>query len=121
MQSVVDTIKKLGMWKFAGALMYVMQEVLAMKRDYMICEPLEKEGHFLLNEIMMAGNFGHYDTRLASLDIKKGQLSYQLKHAWRRIKRNARFLRTYPEEVIWEPVARVNHWIWKLRNSEVSK
>ena len=114
MQDVVTVIKKMGMWKFAGALMYVMQVVLAMKREYMICEPLEKEGRFLLYEIMTAGNFGHYDPRMTAINVKKGRFSYQVKHAlWRR-KRNMRFLCSYPEEVIWEPVARINHWIWKL-------
>ena len=114
MQDVVTVIKKMGMWKFAGALMYVMQVVLAMKREYMICEPLEKEGRFLLYEIMTAGNFGHYDPRMTAINVKKGRFSYQVKHALRRIKRNMRFLCSYPEEVIWEPFARVSHWGWKL-------
>ena len=51
---------------------------------------------------------------MAALDIKKGQFSYQVKHSLRRIKRNMRFLSSYPEEVMWEPVARFNHWLWKL-------
>lgn len=108
------TLRYLGMGKFAGALMWVMQEVLGLNREYMICEPSEKHGQFLLNEIMIAGNFGHYDSRLASLNVKKGQLSYQIKHAWRRIKRNMRFFTSYPEEVFWEPYARMSHFAWKI-------
>ena len=37
---------------------------------WMICEPNEKEGKKLLEEIMKGGNFGQYDTRDAAL--KKG-------------------------------------------------
>ena len=34
---------------------------------WMICEPNEKEGKKLLEEIMKGGNFGQYDTRDAAL------------------------------------------------------
>ena len=71
-KEVTDKISSLGMAKFASALMWVMQEVLAMEREYMICEPSERDGRFLLDEIMVAGNFGHYDSRMISLDVKKG-------------------------------------------------
>ena len=116
-KDIQKIIKALGMWKFARALMYVMDEVLGLTHDKMLCEPSEKDGRFLLSEIMEAGNFGHYDARMASLDVKKEHFSYQIRHTWRRIKRNVRFLSSYPEEVIWEPVARCRHWVWKLRNN----
>ena len=61
---IMRTLGRFGMKKFAGAVMYVLQTVFAMPSAYMICEPDEKEGKFLLGEIMQAGNFGQYDERI---------------------------------------------------------
>ena len=66
-----------------------------------------------MEEMMAAGNFGHYDERMKTLAVKKGKLSYQLQRALRRFKRNLRFLTSYPEEVICEPLARIYHFIWR--------
>ena len=114
-ECVMQVVKHLGMGRFASALMYVLQKVFVMPDDWLLCEPSEKHGRFLLNEIIIAGNFGHDDPRMASLKVKEGHLDYQIKHAWRRIKRNMRFISSYPEEVIWEPYARMNHFIWKKK------
>lgn len=63
-ENLLHTMKSLGLMKFAGAMMYVLQEVFGMKREELLCEPYEKEGRYLLNEIMTGGNFGHYDNRV---------------------------------------------------------
>lgn len=110
---LMQKIRACGMSRFASALMYVLQEIFAMKEEYLICPASEKHGKFLLSEMMLAGNFGHYDERKVQLEVKKGKLSYQLRKAQRRFKRNLRFLTSYPEEVICEPMARVVHWIWR--------
>ena len=75
---------------------------------WMICEPNEKEGRILLEEIMKGGNFGQYDTRDAAL--KKGGM---MKHGIWKLKRVMRLVRSYPEEALWEPVFRVWHLIWR--------
>lgn len=106
-------VEKLGMTRFARALMYVLREVFMMPSEWMICDVSVKDGRFLLNEILLSGNFGHYDSRWAQLNVQKGQTSYQLKRAWRRFVRNLNFLTSYPEEVIWEPIARVEHLWWR--------
>ena len=74
----------------------------------MICEPNEKEGKKLLEEIMKEGNFGQYDTRDAAL--KKGGM---VKHGIWKLKRVMRLVRSYPEEALWEPVFRVWHLGWR--------
>ena len=112
-EMLLSHIKRLGMFRFAKALMYVLQEVFAMPADWMICTPSEKDGRFLLDEILQSGNFGQYDPRMAHLNVQKGKTSYQVQRAWRRITRNARFITSYPEEVIWEPIARVEHFVWR--------
>ena len=75
---------------------------------WMICEPNEKEGRRLLEEIMKGGNFGQYDTRDAAL--KKGGM---MKHGIWKLKRVMRLVSSYPEEALWEPVFRVYHLIWR--------
>lgn len=106
-------IRACGMRRFASALMFVLQDMFDMSNDELLCAASEKHGTFLLDEMMAAGNFGHYDERMKTLEVKKGKLSYQLQKAQRRFKRNLRFLTSYPEEVICEPFARVYHFMWR--------
>ena len=75
---------------------------------WMICEPNEKEGKKLLEEIMKGGNFGQYDTRDAGM--KRGGM---VKHGIWKLKRVMRLVRSYPEEALWEPVFRVWHLGWR--------
>ena len=42
-------MKELGLWKFAGGIMYIMQEVFGMPASRLIVPPNEKYGRFLLN------------------------------------------------------------------------
>lgn len=106
-------ISDCGMKRFASALMFVLQEVFGLDDEELLCPVSEKHGVFLMEEMMAAGNFGHYDERMKTLAVKKGKLSYQLQKALRRFKRNLRFLTSYPEEVICEPLARIYHFIWR--------
>lgn len=110
---LLEQIGACGMRRFASALMYVLQEMFGMEEGKLLCRPSHKHGTFLLDEMMAAGNFGHYDERMKVLEVKKGRLSYQLQRAQRRFSRNLRFLTSYPEEVICEPVARVWHFAWR--------
>ena len=77
---------------------------------WMICEPNEREGRKLLEEIMKGGNFGQYDTRDAAL--KKGGM---MKHGVWKLKRVMRLVRSYPEEALWEPVFRLYHLFWRMK------
>lgn len=106
-------VKACGMGRFASALMYVLQKIFDMDSSELLCAPSELHGSFLLDEMMLAGNFGHYDARMGTLVVKKGKLSYQLQKASRRFRRNLRFLTSYPGEVICEPIARVEHFLWR--------
>lgn len=80
---------------------------------WMICEPNEKEGKKLMEEIMKGGNFGQYDTRDAAL--KKGGM---VKHGVWKLKRVMRLVRSYPEEALWEPFFRTWHFFWRIKNKK---
>ena len=101
------TLRYLGLWKFAGAMMYVMREVFGLDEKYMIAPVDEKRGSFLLDEILQSGNFGHYDKRNSALHLQHGIMRniYQLKRSWR-------FVQSYPTEVICYPL-RLYHIIWR--------
>lgn len=111
-EETMKIISWLGMKRFASALMYVLCEVCGMSAEYMLCEPSEKHGKFLMNEIMLSGNFGHNDPRMGDV-ATGGYLKSRISQASRRFKRNMRFFTSYPGEVIWEPIVRVEHFIWK--------
>lgn len=105
---IMRTLGRFGMKKFAAAVMWVLKEVFAMPSLYMICEPNEKAGRFLLDEIMLSGNFGKYDERNRQM-----QGASKLKRFWLLSKRNWRFLTQYPSEVLWDPYRRAYNVIWR--------
>ena len=103
-----ETLKYLGLWRFAGAVMYVMREVFALESQCMIAPVDEKRGKIILSEILKGGNFGKYDAD----NIKANN---RLRKNIQRIKRDFRMMRYFPSECLWEPVFRVYHFFWRLR------
>ena len=103
------TLSSLGLKRFASAMMWVQKEVFGIEEKYMICEPNEKEGRFLLNEIMTGGNFGKYGKDGVMEGHTKGKVTFFMA----RMKRNWRFLTHYPSEIIWSPYAMLSHYFWK--------
>lgn len=110
-EEIMRTLSRFGMKEFASAVMYVLQEVFAMPSEYMLCAPDEKRGRFLLNEIMLAGNFGKYDVRNV-IGANEGYL----RRFVRRQKRFLRFLTQYPSEVLWGPYFSVKQRVWRIWN-----
>ena len=104
-------LKHLGLWKFAQAVMFVMKEVFGLSEDRMIAPMDEKEGRFLLDEIMRGGNFGQYDDRMGS---KVGES--KIHRYFRMNLRNLRFVKHYPTEAVYEPVFRTWFAGWKFIN-----
>lgn len=103
---IMHVLGRLGMKRFASAVMYALQKVFAMPDAYLLCAPDAKAGAFLLDEIMLAGNFGQHDDR-----VERGKHNAQ--NVWVKMKRNWKFLKYYPEEVMWEPLFRVYHHYWR--------
>lgn len=101
-------LKYLGLWKFAQAVMYVLHEVFGPSEDWMIAPMDEREGRFLLDEIMRGGNFGQYDDRMGS---KVGES--KIHRYFRMNLRNLRFVKHYPTEALSEPLFRTWFAVWK--------
>lgn len=60
---VAARLEDFGLRKMAGALMWVLGEVLQLDRALMLCEPDGYRGEWLLREIMAGGNFGKFAER----------------------------------------------------------
>lgn len=84
---------------FTSASMWVQGEVFGMKRECMLCAPLEKDGRFLLAEIFRAGNFGHYDKRIKHVE-NESYVSLVVK--W--LIHSLRLFKHYPMDVLWNPI-----------------
>ncbi len=102
------TIDSIHLGRFRGALMWVLEEVFGLERERMLSEPDEEEGRFLLEEMMLAGNFGHHDERNTIRTSYWGNF-------WQITMRNTRFLRRYPREVLWNPWYRIRQFAWRKR------
>ena len=88
--------------------MYVEQEVFGLQKEYMICEPDEKAGRFLLDEIMRAGNFGKYDPR-----IREAHSGGMVKLYIKNVTRIFGMVSYYPSEVLWSPFWKIGHFVWR--------
>ena len=111
LEVVQKELKYLGLWKFAGAVMYVMKEVLGMPEDRMIAPVDRKRGELLLAEILEGGNFGRHFTKYGGFTHQSMGKKYFLK-----IWRNMHFVRYYPAEALSEPIFRTWHFFWRLKH-----
>ena len=112
-----DTLQRelehLGLWKFAGAVMYVLHEALGLSEEKMIVPMDEKRGKLLLSEIMDGGNFGKHFTKYGHFTQQGMGKKYFLK-----IWRNMHFVRYYPAEALSEPIFRTWHFFWRMKNKK---
>ncbi len=102
-------LKELGLWKFAGAIMYIMQEVFGMPASQLIVPPNEKYGKFVLSEVLEAGNFGRHDERNR---FGRSKLGHNLQRGYR----DMRLVRYFPAEAMSEPIFRTWHFFWRLKH-----
>ena len=108
---VQEELKELGLWKFAGGIMYIMKEVFGMPANRLIVPPNEKYGKFVLNEVLEAGNFGRHDERN---HFGKSKLGHNLQ----RVYRDMRLVMYFPAEALSEPIFRVWHYFWRMKNKK---
>ena len=104
-------LKHLGLWKFAGAVTYVLHEALGLSEEKMIAPMDEKRGKLLLAEILNGGNFGQHFTKYGHFTQQGMAKKYFLK-----IWRNMHFVRYYPAEALSEPIFRTWHFFWRLKH-----
>ncbi len=103
-----DELRRLGLWEFSGAVMYIMKEVFGLEDNRLIVPPDVKRGRLVLKEALEAGNFGQYD--------KRNRFGHSaLGHNLQRLYRDMRLVRYFPEEALSEPFFRIWHFFWRKR------
>ena len=87
---------ELGLASLGAALAYVEERFFGSAGCPGLFPPDARRGERLLEDILLSGNFGHADQRSGGLAA-----------------RFFRFLGDYPSEVLWSPLWKTWHWIWR--------
>lgn len=106
-EDVVRAVQELGLERFASALMYVMHTVFGMEEQLMLWQPNAKDGKFLLDEIMISGNFGKQDDR------QKGLYESKWNSFWMVNGKTFRFWRFDKWAWFWSPIERIRGYVWR--------
>lgn len=101
-------IKKLGMARFARGLMWVLREYFGLEQRYLLMPTVEKEGRFIMHEVMQTGNMGHSDTR------NWGSMRTPLSRFLWNLRRDFYLVGHYPQEAIWQPLFSIGLYFWRL-------
>ena len=102
-----EIISELGLERFASALMWVLGHVFGLPEEQMPWKPNEKDGKFLLEEIMLSGNFGKQDERQRGLYDSKWN-SFWMVHV-----KTFRLWRFDHWAWLWSPIWRIKGFVWR--------
>ena len=108
-------IKQLGMKRFACGLMWVLQYYFGLEEQYLLMEPDEKEGKFIIREVMLTGNMGHSDTR------NWGSMKTPMSRFVLNLRRDVYLAGHYPHEALWQPFFSIWLYFWRLSKGLLSR
>lgn len=106
-QEVKKVVSDLGLDSYASALMWVLGHVFGLPEEQMPWKPNEKDGRFLLEEIMQSGNFGKQDERQRGLYDSKWN-SFWMVHM-----KTFRMWRFDHWAWLWSPIWRIKGFVWR--------
>lgn len=109
-EEFVKIMRNTGMLRFAKAVMWIIQVVFGLEEECLLCAASEKDGRFLLDEVMQSGNFGHQDERVQHRADESAFHRF-----WRIALYNYRVVRFSPWIVVCSPLWRLWHWGWRKR------
>lgn len=108
-EPVMEALRKLGMGRFAAAMMESLRFNFGLEAEFYLCPPDPKLGRKLMEETISGGNFGVGDRR----NYQKIDES-RLHRYFRKSARVLSHLSQYPREVAWAPYNRLQHYFWRL-------
>lgn len=112
--SAFNVLRGIDMSSFVGGVMWVLVKQFGMTEEYALCNLNENHGKFLINEFLIGGNFGRYDKRRVERG-DKGKFRYGLIQ----FKKNLRFVKYYPSEVLWSPLWKTWHYVWRKKKQYI--
>ena len=107
LQEVSKVVLDLDLERFASALMWVLGHVFGLPEEKMPWSPCEKDGRFLLKEIMLSGNFGKQDKR------QKGLYDNKWNSFWMVHIKTFRLWRLDHWAWLWSPIWRIRGFLWR--------
>lgn len=105
-RQLMQEAESIGLGRFAPALMWVLREVFALPEIPTLWAPDEKEGRFLLDEIMRGGNFGQSDPHSGKATSRAGILLQVCRH-------DMHLATHYGSDAVFAPLWYIWHFFWK--------
>ena len=106
-QKSMQWISAFGMKRYAEATMWIMKDIFGLEDKYLLSEPDERYGKFLLDEVMQTGNMGHADERVDHRQLQSAVGRYLFN-----LKRDIRIIKICPHEALWEPFWGIFQFVW---------
>lgn len=103
----VENLKRFGMKKFAASVMWFMRDILGLEEKYILVKPYKRGGRLIYEEIIAAGNFGQYDSRLEKRFLSRLSTTFSI------IIKNTRLATIYPVETFWSPIMLLHNKFFK--------
>ena len=101
-------IKQLGMKRFARGIMWVLQHYFGLEEKYLLMMSDEKEGQFIMSEVMQTGNMGHSDNR------NWGSTRTPFSRLLTNTRRNLYIAKHCPHEALWMPFFSIWLYFWRM-------
>lgn len=108
-RQAAGTLRRLGMERFASAVMYVLQHLFGMEDSLLLVEPNKRLGKVMLEEVSHTGNFGQHEDRFSSHPETGLGFATTVMH------RLPRLIRYFPVETLSRPLFLAWYPFWKMR------
>lgn len=106
LNKAIAVLKDLGLTRFFGSVIYVLQVCYGLGKNLSSYSD-SVHGQFLLQEIMLSGNMGHFDSR-HNRRAERNRLSAFIDS----MVFDCRFLTEYPSETLFLPYTRIINRLW---------
>ena len=112
-ETLENVLRQFGMYRFAGGMMWLLQEITGLERHYMFCDPLERDGRFLLDKVIMPidDDKGERHTHMAK---DKDVMMFVFK-------RSSILMTRYPSDALWSPLWLVGQRFYKIVKNRKSQ
>lgn len=113
-KEAIEVLKGMGLARFTAGIMHIERAVFGLDETMLLCAPDDREGQFLMKDMLRGGNFGKYDERNVATELDE-----RWKRGWYTMLRSVRYLMHYPSEVLAIPGWKLRHYVWRKRKGYI--